>query len=109
MNRRLGNALVLSNAARKALKRMKAAEDADDLYSAEIVCEGRECYVGLDRIAKATVFELLRYVLIHDDSEQGKGVERYTLNEEGRAILADPNYQPKILAALRESSGDSDA
>lgn len=97
--------MTLSVAARRVLQRMKAAEDADDLDNAEIVCEGRICYVGLDRTTKGVVYELLRYVLIHDDSEQGKGVERYTLNEEGRAILADPNYVPLITRVL--SGGES--
>ena len=82
----------------RILTRLKEAEDADNLDDAEIVCEGRTCYVGLDTVSKATVFELLRLVLISDDSEQGKGVERYSLNEEGRAMVADPKYIPKIVA-----------
>lgn len=90
---------MISAAAKRTLVRMQEAED-DDEYGGEIVCEGRVCYVGLDRISKATVFELLRYVLISDESEQGKGVERYTINEEGRAMVADPNYRPKILDLL---------
>lgn len=79
---------LISAAARRHLQRLKDAEDRDDFDDAEIVCEGRECYIGTDAIAKRVVFELLRLCLLKDESEQGKGVERYTINEEGRAIAA---------------------
>ena len=91
---------MISRAAMQVLTRMKQAEDADELDDAEIVCEGRDCYVGLDSISKATVNELLRVVLIHDDSDQGGKVERYSLNEEGRATVKNPNYIPKIVPLL---------
>lgn len=90
---------MISKAAMRVLTQMKDAEDTDDFDDAEIVCEGRSCYVGLDSISKATVNELLRLVLISDDSD-GKGVERYSLNEEGRAMVADPDYIPKIVPLL---------
>jgi hypothetical protein len=96
---------MLSAAAHKTLARMKTAEDADELADAEIVCEGRECWIGLTKIARRTLNELLRLCLVHDDSEQGKGVERYTLNSEGRAMVADPNYVPMIAKLL---TGDGD-
>ena len=91
---------MISKAAMRVLTQMKAAEDTDDLDDAEIVCEGRSCYVGLDSISKATVNELLRLVLVRDDSDQGKGMQRYSLNEEGRAMVADPDYVPKIVPLL---------
>lgn len=91
---------MISRAAMRILTRLKAAEDADDLYAAEVVCEGRVCYVDLDTVSKAKVYELLRLVLLRDDSEQGKGFERYSLNEEGRAMVDDPNYVPKIISFL---------
>ena len=82
------------------LTQMKEAENADNLDDAEIVCEGRYCYVGLDSISKATVNELLRLILISDDSDQNGKMERYSLNEEGRAMVNDPNYIPKIVSIL---------
>ena len=88
---------MISKAATGLLRELKDAEDRDDLYDAEVVCEGRTCYVGLRNVSRATVYELLRLVLLHDDSEQGKGVERYTLNEEGRAMVDDPAYVPMIV------------
>lgn len=94
--------VILSKAAKRILARLKEAEDADILEDAEIVCEGRACYVGLVAVSKAAVYELLRLVLIRDDS--GGGLERYSLNEEGRAMLADPDYIPKIVEILRSVS-----
>ncbi len=95
-----GRDIVISNAARRVLEKLKEAEDADELFDAEIVCEGRVCYVGLDTIAKRTVNELLRLVLISDNATVEKAIERYSLNEEGRAILEDPNYVPKIVPIM---------
>ena len=89
----------------RILTRLKAAEDVDNLDDAEIVCEGRTCYVGLDTVSKAKVYELLRLVLISDDSEQGGGLEHYSLNEEGRAMVDDPNYIPKIVPLLGNPAG----
>ena len=97
---------MISKAAMRALVRMKDAESADNLDDAEIVCEGRTCYIGLDLIAKATVNELLRLVLIRDDSDQNGKVERYSINEEGRAILDDPNYIPKIVPILNAAHSE---
>ncbi len=91
---------MLSKAATRILKDLKAAEDRDDLFDAEVVCDGRSCYVGLRSVSKATVNELLRLVLICVDSDLGAGVERYSLNEEGRAILENSDYVPKIVIAL---------
>lgn len=96
---------MISKAAMRILTQMKDAEDVDDFDDAEIVCEGRSCYVGLDSISKATVNELLRLVLIHDDNDQGSKMERYSLNEEGRAMVADPNYVPKIVPILEQRRG----
>ena len=94
---------MISAGAMRILKRMTEAEAIEEWEDAEIVCDGRTCYVGLDSISKACVYELLRFVLISDESEQGKGVERYSLNEEGRAMVADPNYVPKIVPLLEQS------
>ncbi len=91
---------MLSTAATNVLSLMQRAEDTAEYSDAEIVCEGRYCYVGLKSISKATVNELLRLVLIRDDSDQNGKVERYTLNEEGRAILIDSTYIPKITAFI---------
>jgi len=91
---------MISKAARSILERLKAAENRDELWEAEVVCEGRTCYLGLDRVSKAQIYELLRLVLISDTTDQGEGLERYELNEEGRAMLAQTDYQPKILKHL---------
>lgn len=89
---------MISNAATHLLTKLVEAED-DDLYGAEVVCEGRSCYIGLDTVSKATVNELLRLCLLHSDTEHSS-IERYSINEEGRAILADPEYVPQIVPYL---------
>jgi hypothetical protein len=74
---------MLSKAATSILTKLKEAEDCDNLDDAEVVCEGRYCYIGLDSVAKAKVWELLRLCLLRDTTDQGGGLERYELNEEG--------------------------
>lgn len=84
---------ILSKAAQRILKTMLQAELAQEFEDAELVCEGRSCWCGLEQTSRAVVNELLRAVLIRDMSEQGKGVERYTLNEDGRRAAVDPTYR----------------
>lgn len=86
---------LMSAACDKVLKQMLAAEEADLLEDAEIVCDGNSCWVGDMQIRKETVTRLLQLCLVR--SEDMGGCEHYTLNEEGRAMAKDPNYQPLIL------------
>lgn len=100
---------MISKAAMRALTEMRDAEAREAWANAEIVCEGRTCYLGLRSISRATVNELLRYVLVRQDSESGTRLERYSINEEGLAIVVDPSYRPKILEAFgrpTEPSGE---
>lgn len=103
-----GHTEVISKTARRILEQLKSAEDVDDLDNAEIVCEGRVCYVGLYTVSKAAVYELLRVVLISDDSDQGGCLERYSLNEEGRAMVNNPNYIPQIVKILAERAAEAE-
>ncbi len=92
----------LSAAAQRVLARMLEAEQAEQFEDAELVCEGRQCWVGLEQTSRAVVNELLREVLIRDIGEGGKGAERYTLNEDGRLAAADPTYKvPELYGRER--------
>lgn len=72
---------------------MLQAEQAEEFEDAELVCDGCSCWCGLEQTSRAVVNELLRSALIRDSGEQGKGVERYTLNEDGRKAALDPGYR----------------
>ena len=90
---------MISAAATRVLTAMLEAEVSDELDDAEVVCDKGSCYLGLDTVSKRTVNELLRLCLVgYDDSG---GAEHYTLNEEGRKMVADPEYVPIIVAALK--------
>lgn len=84
--------MTLSLAAHRVVKLMAAAEKADALEDAEIVCEGQSCWVGLNRTTRAVVTELLRKVLVRSEDCNG-GVERYTLNSDGRRAVDDPTHE----------------
>lgn len=63
--------MPLTRAMLSVLRRMSDAEAADNLEDAEIVCDGRSCWLGTDRIARKTVDGLLCFVAISlEDMEQ---------------------------------------
>lgn len=92
---------MISKAAQRVLKLMVAADKAGDYLDAELVCSGRDAYVGLHSTSRAVVNELLRMVLVRDAGEHGiaNGLERYTVNSDGRKAAEDPTY---INSALRD-------
>lgn len=70
----------------------------------ELVEEGREVWYDLERTNVATVRRLLRLCLISDEGKDGcfthGSYRRYSINEEGRKIVEDPAYKPKVLEAI---------
>jgi len=62
-----------------------AAHPDDD--EGELVYERGAAYLGDTRIAARTVFALLRACVIREDGPNA-GIERYRINETGRALLA---------------------
>lgn len=88
----------------RALREMVA--DKDD-YGEEIV-EGRSgvCYVGMRRIAKSTVLNLIRLGLITTDTQtSSKDFTRYTMTECGHKQLGDPSREPELVTLMREKRG----
>lgn len=93
---------TLGAAALRVLRLMLEAELAEQFEEAELVCDGAQCWVGLERTSRTIVSELLRRALIRDCGESGKGIERYTLNEDGRRAAVDPAYQvPELHGRCR--------
>ena len=86
---------MLSTRARNLLRRISESEDGELVRN---VPGG--CWVDDHQVNGRDVMELLRYCLIHCDLGFGTNYEVFSLNEEGRAILVDPNYQPLILRAI---------
>ncbi len=94
--------VLLSVAAQRVLKRMLETELAEQFEEAELVCDGAQCWIGLDRTSRTIVNELLRLALVRDEGESGKGIERYTLNEDGRRAAVDPTYRvPELHGRCR--------
>jgi len=92
----------LGTGARRVLRLMLEAELAEQFEEAELVCDGAQCWVGLERTSRTIVSELLRRALIRDCGESGKGIERYTLNEDGRRAAVDPKYEvPELHGRCR--------
>lgn len=100
---------MITERTRQVLQMMADAEDRRDYANAELVCEGLECYVGLERTSRSVVNTLLRLVLVRCEDFGNGSVERYTINADGRKMLADPNYVPEIVGHMRKcSEGDHD-
>lgn len=92
--------MKLSPAMRLALEELKSAAAREDWENAEIACCGIECWLGNRRTSWSTVNALLRLVAISDNNDNGS-VRRYSINETGRAILADESQIEPLIAALR--------
>jgi hypothetical protein len=84
----------------EVLRSMLKAHEAQDWDNAEIVQDGDQCWLGDERISPRTVNRLLQLCLIRHEAMGG--CDHYTINEEGRRMVADPNYTPLIDAELRK-------
>lgn len=87
----------LTAAMRSILDEMIAADMREDFEDAEIVCEG-VCYLGNRRIHRGSVTRLLTIMAISDCSNSG-GMERYRVNEIGRAAVV----RPQVIQELRDA------
>lgn len=86
--------------ARAVLANLLAAESVvDPDYEAEVVCEGRSCWIGCRRVPPAAVDELLRLVALKDVSEE-LAVKRYRINDVGRALHRRPEVETDIVRAI---------
>lgn len=87
-----------------AMERVLAWMASDIEDDGELVTEAGQAWYGLERTNMATVNNLLRLCLIRDEGGDGfagkEPLKRYTINEEGRAILKDSNYVPSIFEKL---------
>lgn len=81
-------AATLTKRQAEILRAMRDAPEGSD--ESELVCDGgHTVWLGLDRVAKRTLFAFLRMAAISGDGlAASNDVERYHLNETGRAILA---------------------
>jgi hypothetical protein len=95
---------VISRGAQNILKKMLMAEQDEEYEVAELVCEGNMVYVGYWRTTRAIANELLMSCLVRATSEMdGRGLERYELNEDGRKAAIDPTWiNPDLAKALAE-------
>lgn len=96
MSRRISR--FLTPAAERVLRWMKHAGVEGDL-----VQERGEVWYGLHRTSGAVLHRLLRLCLIREETEWNEERHRrWTLNEDGRRIVEDPEYEPPALALWRE-------
>lgn len=78
---------------------------ADDV-DCDLVRERGEVWIGDERTSTTVLKRLVQLCLVglsnHGDLRSvGRGLERYDINEEGRATLLDPEYVPRIVVALK--------
>lgn len=90
---------MLTARATEMLRQMKAAEEREEWEDAELVCDGFDCWLGLDKFSRKTVNVLLRCTAITLVSEPGSS-ERFTISATGRAILEDPTVADRVFKAL---------
>lgn len=62
--------------------------------------KGAGWWLGYDRPFAPDCVKLLRYTLVSRRDTGNDILERYELNEEGRALCEDPDYKPLIIDHL---------
>jgi hypothetical protein len=89
--------MPLSKRATEILTHLRDDEDPD------LICFKNECWCGEEKTSKRVVNELLRLVLISEDSGFGEKVQRYHINEWGLKVLENPRYIRTIVRKLSKS------
>lgn len=86
----------LTPATERVLRRMR-----DEDLELDHVPEESFWYLDTDRVHPATANHLLGYVLISGQHATERGdVGHFTINEDGRGCLDDPNYVPRMVRAM---------
>lgn len=89
---------TLTPAQRRVLTQLRDTEYPDN----EIVCDGLECWIGQSRTNWRVVNALLGMMAVSDDSDDGGGARRFSINQTGECILADErNIQAVATAVLK--------
>jgi len=95
---------MLSRQATEILQWLAQEGDDENGYERELVREGRTWYLGCKKVSGTAAKVLISLVLLHLESDAGdeRGLERWTINAEGRKMLSDSTYKPEILPYLKE-------
>lgn len=82
------------------MRLLQAMRD-NDYGDGELIGEKGVWCVGLKRFKWKTVQSCLILCLIRcEQGPEHKGVELYSLNEDGNGVLDSPTYKPKIIDAI---------
>lgn len=74
--------------------------EPNDGYGAEIVVEGREAWLGMERLSIRTVTQLLRLMALSEADGCHPRTPRYVLNGTGRALARRASLAQEIEAAI---------
>lgn len=74
-----------------------------DGYEPELVRDGRQCWLGLERVPGRIIEEGLSYCAISLTSSDG--AERYAISDIGQSILRRPELAEEVKSALMTGTG----
>ncbi len=89
---------LLTKRQREILGKMRDHRHQDD---GELVMEGREVWLGLERSSPQLVLNLLRLCALRLESGEPGGCERYTISGTGLKLLEGNDEDLKLLARAR--------
>ena len=89
---------LLTKRQREVLEKMRGRRDEED---GELVMEGREVWLGLERSSPQLVLNLLRLAAIRLEGGEVGGVERYAISGTGLKLLQGNDEDLKLLAKAR--------
>lgn len=85
----------------RLLREMASAEAEERWEDAEIVRDGRSCWLGCDPVRGRDLDDLVSLTALSNSGEE-KGLERFVLNGTGRALMRRPELADAIRSAIRQ-------
>lgn len=71
----------------------------EDGYESEVVREGRQCWLGSERVSGRVLEEAIRSSAVNNVSDSNV-IERYVINEIGQAVLRRPELAEEVMVAI---------
>jgi hypothetical protein len=79
---------------------LRIIDESDEKELAQSIPGG--WWVGDQEVDGRVCMALLRFCLLHQEHDSSETFIRYTINEDGRGVMNDPTYVPKIVTAMKE-------
>ncbi|TLZ49407.1 MAG: hypothetical protein E6K18_08170 [Methanobacteriota archaeon] len=75
----------------------------------ELTRSGRQWWIGDEQVNGADCMRLLQHCLIKIGYDDGKDYETFEITDDGRKVLVDQNWVPRIMRSQEEREAEVEA